>query len=214
MMGVSGDLSGWQLAGGIAFTFSNGTVMTGGANLVVAKTPGAIAGALGPFTGVLSNSGDTIRIVNNSGRIMDTLTYSDHCDWPVAADGGGVSLAKRDPFLASDTAASWTASSQTGGTPGAVNFPPPPGPVTVRMINPRALGNTTTRAQRPTRRGRRWPTQSRAGAAERRVSSMAASRSIRIRRRLRRAACGMCWRGRAMRTREFPRRKATRTKSA
>ena len=135
MMGVSVDLSGWQLAGGIAFTFPNGTVMTGGADLVVAKTPGSIPGALGPFTGVLSNSGDTISLVNNSGRTMDTLTYSDHGDWPVAADGGGVSLAKRDPFLASGTAASWTASSQTGGTPGAVNFPPPPGPVTVRMID-------------------------------------------------------------------------------
>ena len=135
MMGVSVDLSGWQLEGGLAFTFPNGTVMTGGADLVVAKTPGAIAGAVGPFTGVLSNGGDTIRLVNNSGRIMDTLTYSDRGDWPVVADGAGMALAKRDPFLASGPAASWTASSQVGGTPGAVNFPPPPGPVTTRMID-------------------------------------------------------------------------------
>ena len=43
-------------------------------------------------------------------------------DWPTSPDGTGPTLAKRGVTLASDTAASWVASTAAGGTPGAVNF--------------------------------------------------------------------------------------------
>ena len=134
LMGVSVDMSGWRIEAGINFTFPNGTVLPGGAQLVVAKTPASIPGSLGPFTGALANGGDTVRLVDRNDRLMDELNYGDGGDWPVGPDGSGVSLAKRDAALASSSATSWTMSAQTGGTPGAANFPPPPAPITTHPI--------------------------------------------------------------------------------
>ena len=54
---------------------------------------------------------------------MDEIEYGDDGDWPVAPDGSGVTLAKRDPDAGSVDAASWTLSSQIGGTPGRKKFP-------------------------------------------------------------------------------------------
>ena len=34
-----------------------------------------VAGSIGPFTGALNNAGDTIRLRNNSDRLMDELNY-------------------------------------------------------------------------------------------------------------------------------------------
>src|SRR6478736_3951339 len=80
LSGVNVDVGGWKLSGGIDYTFPAGTTVAGHGYLVVAGTGGAIPGALGPFTGQLNNSGDTIRLVNKTGRIMDQLTYSDSGD--------------------------------------------------------------------------------------------------------------------------------------
>ncbi len=123
---VNVDLSGWRLSGGIDYVFPNNTVISGKGYLVVAKTPGMVAGSIGPFTGALNNAGDTIRIRNNSDRIMDELNYGTKGDWPIAPDGSGVTLSKRDQNTASYDAAVWTSSSAVGGTPGARNFPLPP----------------------------------------------------------------------------------------
>ena len=46
-MAVNMDLSNWSLAGGIEFTFPEGTVLRGGAYLVVALNPTALAAATG-----------------------------------------------------------------------------------------------------------------------------------------------------------------------
>jgi hypothetical protein len=54
---------------------------------------------------------------------MDEVNYGTDGDWPAGADGGGVSLAKKGPNLASKPAENWTVSAQIGGTPGAANFP-------------------------------------------------------------------------------------------
>ena len=134
MMGVNVDISDWRIAGGVDFAFGNNVVIPAGGHLVVAKTPGLIPGALGPFTGVLSNAGDTLRLLDNNDRAMDELTYGDKGEWPVAPDGGGATLAKRDPYTGSARAENWGPSAQIGGTPGAANFPPPPPPVKTRVI--------------------------------------------------------------------------------
>ena len=133
-MGVSVDLSGWRITGGIDFVFPDGTVLAGGAALVVAKSAGAIPGALVPFTGTLDNGGETIQLRDRNGRLMDQVTYGDSGEWPVAPDGSGASLAKRNVQSASADPASWTFSPQIGGTPGAENFPLPSPPTTTRVI--------------------------------------------------------------------------------
>jgi len=128
-MAVDMDLSGWSLAGGVQFTFTEGTVLGGGQYLVVASSPATLmtatgaTNALGPFTGRLSNGGDRLELRNNNGRLMDALDYGVEGDWPVGADGAGVSLAKRNADAGSAAPESWTVSARVGGTPGTANFP-------------------------------------------------------------------------------------------
>src|SRR4051812_27206841 len=128
-MAVDMDISGWSLDSGIQYTFPEGTVINGGACLVVAISPTALTAAtgatnvMGPFLGRLSNGGEKLTLKNNNGRVVDSITYGVDGDWPVAPDGSGVSLAKAEPDTASDVAANWKMSSQIGGTPGFLNFP-------------------------------------------------------------------------------------------
>ena len=134
-MSVNMDLSGWRITGGVSFTFPKGTTIAADGYLVIAANPGALtglSGVLGPWTGSLNNSGETVDLVDATGRGMDRFSYSDSGSFPVAADGGGVSLAKRGSGLASDDPRNWTFSGQIGGSPGAENFPggTVPGPAT------------------------------------------------------------------------------------
>ena len=121
------DTSLWKLAGGIEYTFPVGTTVPSEGCLVIAKSPSAleaaagISGVLGPFNRQLANGGESIRIENISGRVMDEIDFGDGGRWPVAPDGSGVSLAKIDPFSASARAANWH-SDRVGGTPGRPNF--------------------------------------------------------------------------------------------
>lgn len=130
-MAVDMDLSGWSLAGGVQFTFTEGTVLGGGKYLVVAGAPATFIAAtgvtnvLGPFTGRLSNNGDTLELRNNNQRLMDAVNYGVDGDWPAGADGAGVSLAKRNTNAGSAAPESWTMSARLGGSPGTANFPVP-----------------------------------------------------------------------------------------
>ena len=120
LQAVDVDIGAWRIEGGIDYTFPNGTVMPGLGYLVIAAAPGQIAGALGPFTGQLDNGGETIRLVNRNGRVMDELSYDDEGDWPLAPDGSGATLARTSASAASG-AQMWSGSAAIGGTPGAAN---------------------------------------------------------------------------------------------
>ena len=133
LQGVDVDISGWKIDGGIDFTFPAGTIVPGQSHVVVAAAPGQIAGALGPFTGTLDNGGETLRLKNRNGRVMDEVTYGDSGDWPIGPDGGGVTLARRKGSAASG-AQQWVASPQVGGTPGAKNFAEATDPPTVTTL--------------------------------------------------------------------------------
>lgn len=139
-MAVNIDLSGWSLADGIGYTFPAGTVIPAGGLFVVAKLPGhaSLAGVpnvFGPFTGNLSNGGETIDLLSPSGRLMDRLSYGDGGSWPVTPDGAGATLAKRRPGSAADNPANWRASSTAGGTPSVLNYPPDNTPLVYVFTN-------------------------------------------------------------------------------
>lgn len=138
LMGVDVDMSGWRLSSGVDFVFPAGTVISGHGFLLVAAEPQhpSIAGrnALGPFSGSLNNAGETLRLRNNSDRIMDEVTYDDDGEWPSGADGSGSTLAKRNQGSADARAANWVASPEPGGTPGAPNFPLAGAPPTVTSL--------------------------------------------------------------------------------
>jgi hypothetical protein len=137
--GINVDITNWRISGGVEYTFSappgESVVIPGKGFLVIAKNP-AVSGvseALGPWTGSLNNAGETIRLRDNNDRIMDEVTYGDKGAWPIAPDGSGATLAKRSSDGGPD-AADWTFSPAVGGTPGAVNFTPPPAPVSSRPV--------------------------------------------------------------------------------
>ncbi len=129
-MAIDMDLSGWALAGGIDFTFAEGTILAPDGYLVVAADPSRVPGALGPYAGRLSNDGERIDLMNNGGRRIDSVGFADDDPWTPKADGSGFTLAKADPDAASDHAENWTVSTELGGTPGAANRLDPHAPPT------------------------------------------------------------------------------------
>ena len=129
LMAIDIDLSAWSIRGDVQFTFAEGTVIPADGFLVIASDPGAlgiemgITNSAGPFSGRLNNTGGTINLLDRNNRLMDAIRYSDGGKWPVAADGSGVTMAKRNPNSTSALPENWTSSVIIGGTPGAPNFP-------------------------------------------------------------------------------------------
>ena len=128
-MAVDVDLSGWSIAGGVTYTFPEGTIIPGSGYQVVALSPAELSAAtgltnvLGPYGGHLSNSGEKLELYNRNQRLMDSVTYAVGGDWPVGPDGSGVSLVKLDEDSASGLASNWSISPLAGGSPGRRNFP-------------------------------------------------------------------------------------------
>jgi len=148
-LAVDLDISNWRVSGDTDYTFPSGTRVAGRSYIVLARDPAQLAATglssnvFGPFSGALNNSGGTLNLYNNSGRLMDTVTFGTEGGWPVTPDGAGPSLAKKDRDWGSYAAANWTASSQNGGTPGVDNFATPAAPVTVAFNE---LSGTTNAA--------------------------------------------------------------------
>ena len=160
-MYVDVDLSRWSLEGAVHFQFPVGTIVPIGGYLVVAANPAltrsntALETVLGPWTGKLRDSGDTVTLRNHNGRLMDQLSYQDAAPWPLGADGSGATLAKTRRMSPSGAAENWRASAEIGGTPGRINFPglegaPPPTPTWTTKSSashyhvPQSIDNTLT----------------------------------------------------------------------
>lgn len=128
-MAIDIDLSAWSLRGGVDYTFTEGTVIPGGGHLVIAADPAALQTAtgltniVGPFTGRLNNSSARLDLRDRNDRLMDRMEYGDEGKWPIAPDGSGATLTKRNPNTPSNSPDYWTSSVTAGGTPGGRNFP-------------------------------------------------------------------------------------------
>ena len=98
-------------------------MLPAGESSVVAKSPTAFAQHYGfepdhgPYSGRLNNGGETIRLINNSDRVMDQVRYDDEWPWPEATDGSGASLVKIHLDGGSSFVENWTQSRIRGGTP-------------------------------------------------------------------------------------------------
>jgi PKD repeat protein len=83
----------------------------------------------GPYGGALSNGGERLRleapIDDGAGGVifalLDEAAYGDREPWPVAADGQGPSLERRDAGAYGGDPANWGASEASGGSPGTAN---------------------------------------------------------------------------------------------
>lgn len=72
----------------------------------------------GPYSGALSNSGETLELSDKNGVVLTTLEYNDGGKWPAAADGTGHSLIRVNANLTNAGWRNWVASPRPGGTPG------------------------------------------------------------------------------------------------
>ncbi len=68
----------------------------------------------------LSNAGELIRLINDQGDIVDSLTYDDNDPWPEEPDGTGATLALLNPARDNAFHFNWV-SSLNHGTPGEIN---------------------------------------------------------------------------------------------
>ena len=132
------DVSGMRFAQGIDYTFPAGTILAPGQRVVLvhfdplaepAKAQ-AFEGAygvtgvslMGPYLGLLSNSGEQVQMVDTANNILADFTYSDSGDWPGRADGNGSSLELASltlPFDRLYDRQNWRPSAEYNGTPGS-----------------------------------------------------------------------------------------------
>ncbi len=75
------------------------------------------------ITWSLGNGGDEVNLYNLGEIQVDYVPYDDEAPWPTEPDGNGPTLSLIDPSYDNSLPASWQASIENGGTPGAINFP-------------------------------------------------------------------------------------------
>ncbi|HEV2694152.1 MAG TPA: lamin tail domain-containing protein [Verrucomicrobiae bacterium] len=123
------DMSGWQLADGIAFTIPANTLLATGGYLVIARNVAQLishypnlnaSNCLGNFSGKLSHNGEhlalTMPVVHNLTNInvtVNDLTYGTGGRWGQWSSGGGSSLELIDPNSNNRLAANWADSDET-----------------------------------------------------------------------------------------------------
>jgi hypothetical protein len=129
------DLDGVYFYGAVTFDFTGawtGRTLAPGARLVVVENAEAFAfrygsglPVAGRFSGNLNNAGETLVLYTPGDVPLRSVTYDDAAPWPLAADGGGVSLVRRHPTepAGDNDAIGWTTSGSEGGSPGAADQP-------------------------------------------------------------------------------------------
>ena len=75
----------------------------------------------GNFGFNVSNGGELIRLYDNGGNLVDSLTFDDEAPWPMEPDGAGPTLELLDPLLPNHLAENWRVSLLPHGSPGAQN---------------------------------------------------------------------------------------------
>ncbi|MCB1099406.1 MAG: CotH kinase family protein [Verrucomicrobiae bacterium] len=125
---VALDISGWKIydqSDDNLFAVPKATTLPAGARMVFAADLEAFSVAYPEVTNVaggfdfgLGNSGDTVRLVDAAGAIVEAVTYDDKAPWPTSADGEGYSLSRVMPLGSPEAPTSWEASPLIGGSPG------------------------------------------------------------------------------------------------
>lgn len=112
------------------YSFPNGTTIPARSYLVVCRNVGKfhsifpnVTNYLGNLPFELSNTGEPVRLTNQSNSLIDYVYYSIAAPWPNQASGTGKTIELKNPQLDNQAGANWQASTSTGGTPGSLNSP-------------------------------------------------------------------------------------------
>ena len=142
------DLSGWAFTKGVKYRFPDGSRIEGRGFLVLSGNaarfrqcyPGAPLG--GVFESRIGRKGERLELKDASGKLVDSVKFSDRYPWPTGADGQSGSLERICPTVSGDDAANWISSPLSptretpAGTPGKINagFSAKPPPV-IRSVS-------------------------------------------------------------------------------
>lgn len=121
------DLAGWQFCdeAGHAYLFPADTILWPGGYLVLCRDtikfravhPG-IRNILGNFTFGLSGNGESVRLLDAEGKVIDRVDYASAAPWPDTADGTGYTIELTDVSSDNSRPENWRAATLFG-TPGA-----------------------------------------------------------------------------------------------
>jgi hypothetical protein len=135
---VTVSLTGIYFRGtGLTYVFPAGNSLGPHLSVIIASNTVAFRAnwditAFGQFTRHLSNSSESLVLLDAFGNVIDEVCYSDVAPWP-AADGNGYWLKLTDVNLDNSLASSWTASNgvinSAGETPEDINIDIYPNPV-------------------------------------------------------------------------------------
>jgi len=137
------DLAGSAFTAGVTFTFPPETpALQPGQRAIVASNPAALAirhpgitNVSGPWTGDLSNDGETVTLVGAGGTTITSIPYAKA--WSSLAAGGGYSLVAYDENATTGqaTAEGWRTSAAPGGSPGYYDPRSKRGPATAALLH-------------------------------------------------------------------------------
>lgn len=134
------SLGGASFTNGITYTFASGTTLTAGARIVVCNSRSAFTAlygtaginlAAGSYSGKLSDSGDTLTLVDAAKNLLLKFTYDSSGAWPSRADGLGSSLECLNPAGDLNDPLNWRSSTEYNGSPGRAGV----GPLNTIVIN-------------------------------------------------------------------------------
>ena len=124
------NLAGAGFTEGLDFTCGNLDVPPGGF-VVIGRNAAALnlrygegLTVAGEWWGALDNGGERLTWVNESGAVLASFAYGTGGRWPGRPDGSGSTLEPADNGLPPDDPRAWRASSEYGGSPGAVGAGP------------------------------------------------------------------------------------------
>ena len=130
---TAANIGGYSFSQGVVCEFPASTIINPSSYLVIAKDAQAvnnffsITGTLQWTSGALSNTGETIKIVNSENTTIDSVTYGVSSPWPTSPNGSGPSLTFCDPSLDNAIAINWLASTELAGTLNSMNVYATPG---------------------------------------------------------------------------------------
>jgi formylglycine-generating enzyme required for sulfatase activity len=152
------DIARWAFTSGITYTFpefnpgSPQTHLLGPRERIVVSA--AAEGAtrttysipanvriFGPWSGSLSNDGETVTLTDKNGTSVCTVDYKDGGRWPKAADGAGHSIVLRNENNDPDSFHNWRQSNLLHGTPGTEEVAIAPSVVRISEAHFNASGN-------------------------------------------------------------------------
>jgi hypothetical protein len=135
---VTVSLTGIYFRGtGLTYGFPSGTSLGPHLSVIIVSNTNAFRATwdftpFGQFTRHLSNSSESLVLLDAFGNVIDEVCYSDVAPWP-AADGNGYYLKLTDVNLDNSLPSSWTASNgvitSVGETPGDIGLEIYPNPV-------------------------------------------------------------------------------------